>query len=146
MHALLLALLFAAAAVPGKTAPPFLLDTLDGQTMTLADLHGRPVFINVFASWCGPCKHELPMLIRASKRYRNVRFIFIDEQEPPGAVRRAIARYGIPGPVALDDGPFEAAYGAASIPESIFIDAHGVVRLVYRGPIPATLLQKTLQP
>lgn len=126
-------------------APLFLLDTLDGRTLTHADIAGRPTYINVFATWCPPCQSEIPRLVRAASSHRDVRFIFVDEQESPSAVERFVRRYAIPGDVAIDQGQFAATYGAMPIPESILIDSRGIVRMLYRGPIPQELLQKVLR-
>jgi thiol-disulfide isomerase/thioredoxin len=138
--------LFAAAmtAQVDKPAPLFLLDTLDGKTITHADIAGHPAYINVFATWCPPCQSEIPRLVQAQRRHPNVQFIFVDEQESPATVQRFVHRFGIRGSVAIDQGQFAATYGALPIPESIFIDERGIVRLLYRGPIPQTMLQKVL--
>jgi thiol-disulfide isomerase/thioredoxin len=135
----------ARAAQTGRPAPAFLLDTIDGGTLTHADIAGQVTYINVFATWCPPCKGEIPRLVRTSRRYPNVRFIFIDEQESPSVVKRFIKRYGIRSTVAIDSGQFAATYGALPIPESIVIDKRGIVRLLYRGPIPQALLEEKLK-
>lgn len=135
----------AAPAQVGQPAPAFLLDTIDGGTLSHADIAGQTTFINVFATWCPPCQGEIPRLVRAAQRYSNVRFIFIDEQESPAAVKRFMKQYGIRSTVAIDSGQFAATYGALPIPESIVIDPNGIVRLLYRGPIPQSLLEKTLK-
>lgn len=127
-----------------QPAPLFLLDTLDGKTVTHADVAGTPTYINVFATWCPPCQGEIPRLVQAARTHPGVRFIFVDEQESPSAVKRFVQRYGIRGTVAIDQGQFAATYGALPIPESIFIDRGGIVRMLYRGPIPQPMLQKVL--
>jgi thiol-disulfide isomerase/thioredoxin len=150
----LAAMLFAAAALQAATpagvarinapAPLFLLDTLDGRTLTHADFAGRPTYINVFATWCPPCQSEIPRLVRAARTHPGIRFVFVDEQESPSAVQRFVRRYAIPGVVAIDQGQFAATYRAIPIPESIFIDSRGIVRFLYRGPIPQNVLQRVL--
>ncbi len=134
----------ASVARVNQPAPLFLLDTLDGKTLSHADIAGQRTYINVFATWCPPCQSEIPRLVQAARQHPDVRFIFVDEQESPSAVKRFIQRYGIHGEVAIDQGQFAATYGALPIPESILIDERGVVRMVYRGPIPQALLQKVL--
>lgn len=133
-----------ATARVDQPAPLFLLDTLDGKTLSHADIAGRRTYINVFATWCPPCQDEIPRLVQAARQHPGVRFIFVDEQESPSAVKRFLQRYGIHDDVAIDQGQFAATYGALPIPESVFIDEHGVVRMLYRGPIPQALLQKVL--
>lgn len=140
--------LFASAATIARVnepAPLFLLDTLDGKTLSHADITGKRTYINVFATWCPPCQSEIPRLVEAARQHPGVRFIFVDEQESPSAVKRFVQRYGIRGDVAIDQGQFATTYGALPIPESILIDEHGVVRMLYRGPIPQGLLQKVLR-
>jgi thiol-disulfide isomerase/thioredoxin len=136
----------ATVARVNQPAPLFLLDTLDGKTLTHADIAGRRTYINVFATWCPPCQSEIPRLLQAAREHPDVRFIFVDEQESPSAVKRFVRRFGILGDVAIDQGQFAATYEALPIPESILIDKHGVVRMIYRGPIPQQMLQKVLEP
>ena len=142
--ALLAAIALATVARVNQPAPLFLLDTLDGKTLSHADIAGKRTYINVFATWCPPCQSELPRLVRAAREHPGVRFIFVDEQESPSAVKRFVERFGITGDVAIDQGQFAATYGALPIPESILIDEHGIVRMLYRGPIPQNVLQKAL--
>ena len=127
-------------ATVGKPAPPFLLDTLSGDSLA-ADFKGKPAFINVFATWCPPCRSEIPEIVRESARYDGrVTFIFVDEQESPNRVKAFVKQHAMPDPIGIDQGQFAATYGAGSIPESIFIDRHGIVRMVYKGPIPKSVL------
>jgi cytochrome c biogenesis protein CcmG/thiol:disulfide interchange protein DsbE len=131
-------------AAVGKPAPAFMVDTLHGSTIT-ANFHGKPAYINVFASWCPPCRGEIPELVRAAARYRGrISFVFIDEQEAPARVAAFVRQFGVRDPVAIDQGQFAATYGLGSIPLSVFIDRSGVVRSIYRGPIPKAVLQREL--
>ncbi len=127
--------LAAAVAAPGYPAPPFLLDTLSGGTLGLTNLRGRPAIINVFATWCPPCNQEVPALVRAARANPGVRFVFVDEQETPRAVHRFAARYDIDATLGIDGGALEASYGVQSIPTTIAIDKHGIVRAIHRGPL-----------
>lgn len=138
------AIAFAAVARVNQPAPLFLLDTLDGKTLSHADIAGQRTYINVFATWCPPCRSEIPRLVQAARQHHNVRFIFVDEQESPSAVKRFARQFGIRSEIAIDQGQFATTYGAMPIPESIFIDERGVVRMLYRGPIPQDRLQKVL--
>jgi cytochrome c biogenesis protein CcmG, thiol:disulfide interchange protein DsbE len=135
----------AKSAAVGRRAPRFVVDSLDGRELTLDSFRGRPLVINVFASWCPPCREELPRFVRAHARHSpRVAFLGIDEQESP-TIARAFARsMKLAFPVALDEGPMMAAYGAASIPETIVIDAHGIVREIDRGPLAEAALERAL--
>jgi cytochrome c biogenesis protein CcmG, thiol:disulfide interchange protein DsbE len=134
----------ASVAAMGKPAPAFMVDALDGGTIT-ADFHGQPAYINVFATWCPPCRGEIPLIVRAAKQYRGrVAVVFVDEQESPQRVQSFAREFGIASPVAIDQGQFAATYGLGSIPLSVFIDRHGIVRFIYRGPIPKRVLEHDL--
>jgi len=129
----------------GKKAPPFLLEKFDGDSLTLADFTGKPLFINLFATWCPPCRMEMPLIAQTSKAYAGrVSFLQVDEQESPSIVAPYLKSIGVKALVAIDQGPFEANYGAAAVPESVFIDRRGVVRAIVHGPIDAEMLKKDL--
>jgi cytochrome c biogenesis protein CcmG/thiol:disulfide interchange protein DsbE len=128
----------------GQTAPAFALATLDGGAMT-ADFNGRPAYINVFATWCTPCRGELPAILEQTKQYRDkIVFLFVDEQEPAATVQRFARTFGVADPVAVDRGQFAAAFAVGGLPESIFIDRQGIVRYIYRGLIPPDVLTNEL--
>lgn len=132
-----------AVVAVGETTPAFLLSTLDGDSMT-GDFNGRPAYINIFATWCSPCRGELPSIIEQTKQYRDrIVFLFVDEQEPLQLVQRFARKFGV-APVAVDGGQFAATFAVGGLPESIFIDRHGIVRYIYRGMIPANVLDDQL--
>jgi cytochrome c biogenesis protein CcmG, thiol:disulfide interchange protein DsbE len=128
----------------GESAPAFLLNTLDGNAMT-GDFNGRPAYINVFATWCPPCRGELPSIVAQTKQYGDrIVFLFVDEQESPAIVQGFARKFGVLAPVAVDRGQFAATFAVGGLPESIFIDRHGVVRYIYRGLIPENVLDEEL--
>lgn len=130
----------ATAAQVGQAAPAFLLDTLDGSSMT-GNFDGRPAYINVFATWCPPCRGELPSIVQKARQYRDrIVFVFVDEQEPAKTVQSFAQRFGVGPPVAVDRGQFAATFAVGGLPESIFIDRHGVVQYIYKGLIPESVL------
>ena len=136
----------AKVAVPGKPAPRFVLERPSSGEFTLASFAGRPLVVNVFASWCPPCRRELPELERAYERYKGrLTFLGVDEQEGAVTATAFAKRMRVPYPIALDDGPFAAEYGASAIPQTVFIDARGIVRSVWRGPIPSGELERRLE-
>jgi thiol-disulfide isomerase/thioredoxin len=133
-------------ATVGKPAPAFVLEDLNGAPLSAKMLRGKPLYLNVFATWCPPCRTELPEIVRSYQRFKGrVAFLGVDEQESAGKVRTFMQAMGIRYTVAVDQGQMEASYRAHSVPTSVFIDRHGIVRLLYRGPIPDTLLQQYLQ-
>ena len=133
------------AAGDTPAAPPFTLRRLDGDgTVSLASLRGRVVVLNFWASWCGPCKHEAPLLEAAARRYEreNVVVVGIDSQDFAGDARAFARRYRLDYPN-LHDGPGEvsARYGVQGFPETWFVDRRG--RLVADhvvGPLTAARL------
>lgn len=128
----------------GRAAPAFLMNTLDGRQVT-SNFEGHPAYINVFATWCSPCRTELPAVFDQAKKYRDrIVFLLVDEQEPPSAVQRFEASLGGDAPVAVDRGQFAATYAVGGLPWNIFIDRHGVVQYIYRGRIPASVLTEEL--
>jgi cytochrome c biogenesis protein CcmG, thiol:disulfide interchange protein DsbE len=128
------AVLALAAAPPhtGSVAPAFALPVVvNGQgTLSLASLKGHAVYLNFFASWCEPCKQEVPYIGKLSKRYAkdNVVVVGIDELESADKAKQFAARYNLPYRVALDDsGDVGGAYGLFGLPLHVFIASDGKV-------------------
>jgi cytochrome c biogenesis protein CcmG/thiol:disulfide interchange protein DsbE len=121
------------AASPGAVhslAPDFTLADLDGNPIRLADLRGRPVVLNFWASWCGPCVEEFPLLRQAMSDHAADGLIVIgvvygDRSE---AARSFMARNQATWPAAMDPGQRVAdAYGILSVPETFFIGRDGTI-------------------
>lgn len=132
----------------GKPAPQFTLADLEGRPHQLADLRGRPVVINFWATWCQPCVVEHPMLLAGARRYdgRAV-FLGIVYQDEPALIRRFVEARGAWGPSLLDPGSEVAiAYGVYGAPETFFIDADGVVAEKVTGLVTPEKLDAVLQP
>ncbi|HXX29901.1 MAG TPA: redoxin domain-containing protein [Myxococcaceae bacterium] len=122
----------------GKPAPDFALTRLDtGEPVTLAQLRGEPVVLNFWASWCGPCKLEHPTLSRAARRHQgDARFYGVVFEDTPENAR-AFAQPMDPSFPQLVDPHSRMAvdYGVTGVPETYFIDAQGVIREKYVGPL-----------
>ena len=123
----------------GKPAPDFSLQELRGQNrVTLSRLRGRPVIINFWATWCGPCKLEHPVLDWGQRQYgEQVAFlgvVFEDTAENAGEfLKRSPPTY----PQLWDPlSQMAVDYGVAGVPETYFIDGKGIIRSKYVGPIP----------
>lgn len=134
----------AGIAQVGQAAPSFNVDTLDGNSAT-SDFHGKPAYINVFATWCPPCRSEIPRIVQTSKQYQGqIDFLFVDEQEVPSRVKTFTQQLGMIAPIGIDQGQFAASYGVGALPVSIFINRQGIVSFIYRGPIPQSILSDEL--
>jgi peroxiredoxin len=121
----------------GSLAPDFLLESLDGSEVRLSDYHGQPVVLNFWATWCGPCRKEIPQFVEAYERFRGNGLVIIgvNMQEGKSIARGYVEDYGMQFPVAIDvDGEVGDAYRLLGLPVTYFIDRDGVVRGVFSGP------------
>lgn len=124
--------------VPGKAAPDFQLENLDGETVSLGELRGRPVLLNFWASWCGPCRLEMPFLQEVSEdelwRGQGLVILAVNVHEPATRVREFVEFYGLTFPVLLDyKGEVGLLYNAAVLPMTYIIDKDGIIRDIKRG-------------
>jgi len=123
-----------------KTAPDFSLKSLDGQTITLSQFRGRPVVINFWASWCQPCRDEIPFLQQVYNKYNNMGLVFfaIDIGENPETINRYFKDNGLFMPVLLDSNKqVSQDYGITGVPETFFIDKNGIIRKWQIGAYPS---------
>jgi cytochrome c biogenesis protein CcmG, thiol:disulfide interchange protein DsbE len=114
---------------PIRPAPAFEAPGLDGQPVRLADFKGRPVVINVWATWCGPCKLEHPLLVDMANKGVEIVGILYDDPNGEDAARALLKKDGDPFVrVALDPaGDLALSIGISGVPESFLIDANGMI-------------------
>lgn len=139
------------APAVGHPAPDFSLTTLSGEPFTLSALRGRPVVLNFWATWCPPCRAELPELQGASERLAGqVAIIGVNQAEAPADVGAFVVGLGLTFPVPLDvNAKASRLYAVRSLPTTFFIDRQGIIRHIQIGPVTeATLAQmlKTVYP
>lgn len=125
-----------AALAPATAAPDFTLRSADGGNLRLGELRGRVVLVNFWATWCGPCKIEMPHLNRIYEKYRSAGFVLlgVNIDEDPRQAAAMAQRMGLKFPVLLDtDKAVSRRYALDSMPGTVLIDRDGKVRHVHRG-------------
>ena len=138
---------FGEVRIQEKPAPNFTLQLLDGGSITLADLKGKVVMIDFWASWCPPCREEAPGLAQVYREYqdRGVEFIGISIWDRLGDAEDYVQRFGITYPTGLDStGTILVDYAVRGIPEKFFIDAQGQMVAKFVGPSDVAGLRETL--
>src|SRR5207247_7005689 len=121
----------AVAAERGKVAPDFMLRTVDGGTVRLSDFTGRPVFVNFWATWCAPCRQEIPEIIDANHRYagQGLAVIAANAMEDRDTAAGFVREFGMDFPTGLDvRGDVASAFHASGLPTSYFLDRNGIIQ------------------
>lgn len=119
----------------GQAAPDFVLIPLEGERVQLAELKGRPVVLNFWASWCGPCRREMPAFQQIYDKYQEqgLAFYAINVGESRVAVTDFRDRVGVNFPILIDkDEVVQTAYKILPLPATFFIDREGIIRAVHQ--------------
>src|SRR5512133_436286 len=122
----------------GFLAPDFELKTLEGKTIRLSDLRGQAVLVNLWATWCPPCRAEMQSIERVDQEYKdegfNVLAVNMTEQDEPSAIPTFVNEQGLTFPILLDEtGEVARSYQMQSLPSSYFIRRDGVINEVVIG-------------
>ncbi|MBQ8924232.1 MAG: redoxin domain-containing protein [Lachnospiraceae bacterium] len=133
------------------TAPDFKFLNNDGEEAHLSDYFGKPVVLNFWATWCGPCQMEMPYFDTAYKKYgEDINFLIIDltdgSRDTVDSARAFIEENGFSFPIGFDieyDGAY--TYGVSSIPMTFFIDKDGVPQVYQIGTIEEDVLNEQLE-
>ena len=127
---------FAASGDALGPAPAFTLAALSGQQAALSQYKGQVVMVNFWATWCGPCQQEMPLLDQMYRKYKPAGFTLIGvnvDKEAP-AVKELLARKPVSFPVLLDPAnQVSKAYHVDEMPSSVIIDRKGEIRYIHRG-------------
>ena len=133
---LVAAVLAAAGQAAGAATPDFALPARDGSTVKLSELKGQVVMINFWASWCGPCRQEMPLLDQMYKKYKPLGFTLVgvnvepDSTDAEGYLKKTPVTY----PILLDkENKVSSLYDVSAMPSSVIVDRKGRVRYVHHG-------------
>lgn len=134
-------------AAVGSAAPDFTLPNLEGESVSLSSLRGKPVVINFWATWCAPCKEEMPLLEKTAQQLGDqVVILGVDYAEGKDVVQSFVSELGLTFPILLDsDGAVADRYFVRNYPSTFFVDAEGVVRAQRVGLLDEDLLEKYLE-
>ncbi len=131
----------------GYPAPDFTLKDLDGNTVRLSDLRGKVIFINFWATWCPPCRAEMPEIEAVHQEYKDkgVVVLGVDISEPESTVRQYIQEGGFSWTIVLDKtGEVSRDYQITAIPTSFFLDREGIIRVVNIGAMTKRAMEAKL--
>ena len=117
------------AQARGEQAPQFRMGLLSGGTLSLEELRGKPVVVNFMASWCPPCRAEMPAFEKAWQQHKDrVVFVGVAVEDTESAAKALVEKTGVTYPVGLDDGNVIArAYELKGMPTTVFLDPNGAV-------------------
>ncbi len=133
------AMLLATVAVAGSSsgpAPDFSLQSLDGSTVRLSDLKGQVVLINFWATWCAPCREEMPLLDAIYQKYNRlgVELLGINVEDDASGAQEYLNETPVTFPILFDpDGRVSKQYQVKAMPSTILVDRHGNVRHIHYG-------------
>ena len=126
----------AAAPMANASAPDFTLRGADGRNVRLDELRGQVVLVNFWATWCGPCREEMPRLDTLYQKYRKSGFVLlgVNVDDDPHTALATAAKLGVSFPVLLDtDKKVSKLYDLNTMPSTVVIDRDGKMRFLHRG-------------
>jgi cytochrome c biogenesis protein CcmG, thiol:disulfide interchange protein DsbE len=131
-----------------KTAPEFIRTDLAGRPVDLAALRGRVVLLNFSATWCAPCKIEIPRFIGWQSKYAadGLQIIGLSMEDDPAPVATLVRKRGVNYPVVMGDAEIGLLYGGVlGLPVTYLIDRQGIVRARYKGEADLGAMESAIQ-
>ena len=133
-----------------KPAPDFTLETLDGKQAKLSDYKGKVVMVNFWASWCQPCREEMPYVEKAYETYKGQGLVVlgVNLKEKNVPIQGFADQFGLTFPILMDREGTVAVdqYKVKPIPTTFFIDKQGVLRQTTEAPMTYAYIESTLEP
>jgi peroxiredoxin len=135
----------------GNPAPDFALKTLAGDTVRLGDLKGKPILINFWASWCIPCRIEMPAIQTAYKKYKDKGLVVLGVNDTYldnlADVNTFVSEFKLTFPILLNETSEipEDLYGVIGLPTSFFIDSEGTIQFIQIGAMSSLQLEENLK-
>lgn len=131
----------------GDIAPNFRLQLTDEQGLYLSDLKSRPVLLNFWATWCGPCRLEMPEIVHHATAHDNLIVIAVNVQEELAPIEAFASDFDMTMPVVRDtDAEIRDLYQVRGMPTSVFIDAEGKIATYWEGVLSPSKLEELLAP
>lgn len=131
----------------GGQLPPLAVQSLEGQTVQLASFQGKPTVVNLWATWCPPCREEMPMLAAAQRRETGVTFLFVNQGESASAIRAYLVDQDLDLSNVLLDAARQLGplVGSRGLPTTLFYDARGRLVDAHLGVLNAAALESRLR-
>lgn len=130
----------------GHPAPDFVLESLSGNTVHLSELQGHPILLNFWATWCGPCRQEMPLLAKYHQSQPDLVMLAVNAGEDRDQVKAFADEFGLMFDVLLDpEGRIQSLYDIRGYPTTFFLDEKGIVRAVVMGALDETSLPRYLE-
>ncbi len=130
----------------GAPAPEISLKTADGQVVRLASYRGRPVIVNFWATWCLPCRAEMPAINAVAQAHPDVVVLAVDVLEGPVLVQRYVRDLDLRfAPILDEDGGTASRYHVSLLPSSFFVGSDGTIRAIHVGPMDQPTIEQNLR-
>lgn len=133
----------------GNKSPGFSYINDEDEKINLSDLEGKVVFLNFWASWCPPCKKEMPAIQNIFEKYNyneeEIKVISINIQEQHNQIQSFMSSNNLSFPVIKDPGTLAQNYGVRGIPSSFFLDKEGIIRVIHTGSMTEKMIDDALQ-